>query len=80
MKHRIVVLGAGYAAALSPEARRHLRQAFGRPAGGETPSTGLKYQGDHVSLGRRDAIFQERRRRPAAAAGAPDRIGASAAA
>lgn len=29
-----------------------------RLTGGEVPTTGLKYYGNHISLGRRDAIFQ----------------------
>ncbi|MFF3610847.1 NAD(P)/FAD-dependent oxidoreductase [Streptomyces sp. NPDC002580] len=29
-----------------------------RLTGGEVPATGLKYYGNHISLGRRDAIFQ----------------------
>lgn len=29
-----------------------------RLTGGEVPTTGLKYHGNHISLGRRDAIFQ----------------------
>lgn len=29
-----------------------------RLTGGEIPATGLKYHGNHISLGRRDAIFQ----------------------
>ncbi|MFE9681908.1 NAD(P)/FAD-dependent oxidoreductase [Streptomyces sp. NPDC006285] len=29
-----------------------------RLTGGEVPATGLKYHGNHISLGRRDAIFQ----------------------
>ncbi|MFJ2598400.1 NAD(P)/FAD-dependent oxidoreductase [Streptomyces erythrochromogenes] len=92
-----------------------------RLTGAEVPTIGLKYHGNHISLGRRDAIFQmvdgdvrskswylggrtaarlkagvlkgagfgiahptfgmpKRRRRLATAAGAPDRIGAGAAA
>ncbi|MFE7095436.1 NAD(P)/FAD-dependent oxidoreductase [Streptomyces erythrochromogenes] len=92
-----------------------------RLAGTEVPTVGLKYHGNHISLGRRDAIFQmvdgdvrskswylggrtaarlkagvlrgarfgiahptygmpKRKRRLAVSAGAPDRIGAQAAA
>ncbi|MEU6300389.1 NAD(P)/FAD-dependent oxidoreductase [Streptomyces erythrochromogenes] len=92
-----------------------------RLTGAEVPTTGLKYHGNHISLGRRDGIFQmvdgdvrpkawhlggrtaarfkagvlvgagfgiahptfgmpQRRRRLAAAAGAPDRTGTRAAA
>jgi NADH dehydrogenase FAD-containing subunit len=29
-----------------------------RLTGREVPATGLKYHGNHISLGRRDAIFQ----------------------
>ncbi|MGH3324302.1 MAG: oxidoreductase, partial [Streptomyces sp.] len=29
-----------------------------RLTGSEVPTTGLKYHGNHISLGRRDAIFQ----------------------
>ncbi|MFE5679365.1 NAD(P)/FAD-dependent oxidoreductase [Streptomyces erythrochromogenes] len=92
-----------------------------RLTGAEVPTIGLKYHGNHISLGRRDAIFQmvdgdvrskswylggrtaarlkagvlrgsgfgiahptfgmpQRKRRPATATGATDRIGAGAAA